>query len=183
MGMLSGFLKKRKNINNDSKSNFIFYRIVDTGRTEFEYTLQCIKTNAFFIATISDIISDSTFLLALHPTQACYLGIEYAKYINKNPTSGTNKNAKAREIVCRYGTYIISYQDRNGMVCFCDQETNQQFFMDPRDIALSEDLIEYFDASQAFYIGLFAGKKLQKSISDKNKIFPPPPRQKLMVIK
>jgi hypothetical protein len=32
--------------------------------------------------------------------------------------------------------------------------------MDPRDIALSEELITEFDATQAFYIGLLAGLKI-----------------------
>ena len=32
--------------------------------------------------------------------------------------------------------------------------------MDPRDIALSEEIITEFDASQAFYIGFLAGLKI-----------------------
>ena len=32
--------------------------------------------------------------------------------------------------------------------------------MDPRDIALTEELISEFDAAQAFYIGLTAGIKI-----------------------
>ena len=39
--------------------------------------------------------------------------------------------------------------------------------MDPRDIALSKDLIEEFDAMQAFHIGYLAGLKLRLPIIKK----------------
>lgn len=52
---------------------------------------------------------------------------------------------------------------------FVEIETNKEFLMDPRDIALSEKLIQEFDAVQAFYIGLFSGMKLNdKTMSDIN---------------
>ena len=40
--------------------------------------------------------------------------------------------------------------------------------MDPRDIALSQSLIEEFDAAQAFCIGILAGFKFVKSAEDHN---------------
>ena len=36
--------------------------------------------------------------------------------------------------------------------------------MDPRDIALSEELIQEFDAAHAFHIGLYAGHKMNNPI-------------------
>ena len=63
----------------------------------------------------------------------------------------------------RYGSYKICYQDRKGDICFSNQETDEVFVMNPRDIALSEELIQEFDAAQAFYIGVFAGLKLNNA--------------------
>lgn len=86
------------------------------------------------------------------------------------------------ETVYRYGAYTITYQDRNGMVCFCDQTSNEQLFMDPRDIAASDELIECFDASHTFYIGIFAGIKARKSASDRKK-YHLPSKHKLRLVK
>jgi hypothetical protein len=51
-------------------------------------------------------------------------------------------------------------KNREGSICFVNISTNEKFIMDPRDIALTEQLIQEFDAAQAFYIGLFAGLKI-----------------------
>ena len=42
--------------------------------------------------------------------------------------------------------------------------------MDPRDIALSEEIIQDFDAAQAFYLGLLAGLKLNNPATKRNEI-------------
>jgi len=52
-------------------------------------------------------------------------------------------------------------------IAFINTKTNQDFLMDPRDIALSEELIQEFDAAQAFYIGLWAGLKLNNTTNNK----------------
>ena len=44
------------------------------------------------------------------------------------------------------------------------RDNDEQFLMDPRDIALSRELIEEFDAAQAFYIGVWAGFKFVNSV-------------------
>lgn len=61
--------------------------------------------------------------------------------------------------MCRYGSYNLLYKDRRGFLGFECKDNDQQFLMDPRDIALSRELIEEFDAAQAFYIGVWAGLK------------------------
>jgi hypothetical protein len=49
------------------------------------------------------------------------------------------------------------------MLGFQNQLTNENHLMDPRDIALSREIIEEFDATQAFCIGVLAGLKLANS--------------------
>ncbi len=65
----------------------------------------------------------------------------------------------------RYGAYQIVYEDRVGNLCFICDQTKKEYLMDPRDIALSRELIEEFDAIQAFYIGYLAGLRLHNPIA------------------
>ena len=72
-------------------------------------------------------------------------------------------------ITYRYGIYQVLYEDREKNVNFINMLTKESFLMDPRDIALSQDLIQEFDAVQAFYIGFIAGLKLNNpTIKRKN---------------
>lgn len=145
----------------DKKSNFIFYKIVDFDSHSLLYTLQCINTKTTFLIQLVEIIFDVDILFSLHPVQACFVGIEYAKY-EKRHNINTFRHLKKLEqySICRYGSYRISYQNRNGEICFVHIGSNKNLILDPRDIALSEDLIIEFDAAQAFYIGISAGLKM-----------------------
>ncbi|MCD6040294.1 MAG: hypothetical protein K0S27_1694 [Gammaproteobacteria bacterium] len=166
MGLLSRIVDFIKNNRvTDKKSRYIFYKIVDSSHEKEKLILQCVKTRAFFNSSILEIVSDKSILHGLHPVQACFIGIEYASSCKKSNFSlgAACHNKKIRSDkyeYCRYGTYKICYQDRTGNVCFSDRKTNEVFLMDPQDIALSEELIQEFDAAQAFYIGVFTGLKL-----------------------
>lgn len=166
MGLLADILFRISKSNSKDasiKSNFIFYKIVDS-INDNKFTLQCINTSALFYANISDIVFDSYILQGLHPVQSCFIGIEYAKYIKKYETNLKNSRINNQKMnqysLNRYGYYSLCYQHRNGELCFVNNYTNEQFAMDPRDIALTEELITEFDATQAFYIGLLAGLKI-----------------------
>ena len=116
-------------------------------------------------AKINSIVFDIDILYGLHPIQAYYIGIEYSKYM-KNLSSPIEAKKKQKEklnnySVHRYGNYTLCFQNSEGNVCFVDKSTNEEFLMDPRDIALTEELIQEFDAAQAFYIGLLAGCRLK----------------------
>lgn len=147
----------------EKNSNYIFYKIIDSFNDN-TFTLQCINTNTIFYAKITDIIFDTNLLHGLHPIQACFIGIEYAKHIKKHESSLNTTNISSKKMnphsLNRYGCYSLSYQNRNGELYFINKETNEQFIMKPIDIAFSKELIAEFDATQAFYIGLLAGLKI-----------------------
>lgn len=145
--------------NNTEKANYIFYKII--GLTSDIYTLQCINKNVIFYAKITDIVFDMEILYGLHPIQACYIGVEYAKYLQKTdaPTAKFQHKKLYKYSVCRYGSYNLHYQDRKGNICFIKKNTSEEFIMQPSEILPNEDLIQEFDAGQAFYIGLLAGLK------------------------
>ena len=158
------------------KNHFILYKIVDSyllEDTEY-YKVQCINTKALLHITIEEIVFDWDILYALHPVQGCFVGIEYAKVIKSNH-SHKQCHTKSHSMVnkhstCRYGNNILLYQDREGLLGFECTISGKKFLMDPRDIALSRELIEEFDVAQAFCIGVLAGLKLVNPVAKHRKL-------------
>jgi hypothetical protein len=158
-----------KNFGKDRKIDHIFYKIVDFDVNSNEYIFQCINTHAVFRYNILEIVDDIDILYGLHPNQACFIGIEYANYFNnQKKLLKINKKCKYHEYdVPRYGKYSLQGQDRKGNILFIEIANNIEFLMNPCEIALSETLIQEFDAAQAFYIGFFTG--INNSNRDKSK--------------
>jgi hypothetical protein len=181
--LFSGWIGK--NLNNDaSKSaSHVFYRIVDSPKSG-KYVLQCINTSAVFYAEINEIVFDSDILHRLHPLQACYIGLEYGDLLSKStsiPLKQLGCDADENEN-SSHGTIHLCYQDRKGNLHFVNKKTNENFKMDPCDIALSEKLLIEFDAAQAFYIGLLASLKMN-NLMKKKESYKKPIYAKLRLIK
>lgn len=153
----------------DDKEKYIFYKIIDSyfSKGVEHYTIQCINKKSMFHAKINEIVFDTDILYGFHPIQACYIGMEYAKQFKTlNITSEKNYNAVKDNCISRYGIYTLVAQDRKGDISFVKKGTQKQFVMNPRDIALSKELIVEFDASEAFHIGFLAGLKLHNPVKD-----------------
>jgi len=161
-GMLSKLTLKIRN-NVETKSKYIFYKIVDYFKEDNAYLLQCINTKATFRLTLTELVFDIDILYGLHPIQACYIGLEYSKLMQNNnqPQTKKQKDKIKASSVCRYGEYKLCFQNRKGDMCFFSRKTHKEFIMDPLEIARAEELINQFDAAQTFYIGLLAGLKLK----------------------
>lgn len=169
--LINNFTSRGKS---SGKANFIFYKIVDS-LEENKYVLQCKNTKAIINLKLEEIVFDLDILHRLHPAQSCYIGIEYSKYIkflsSQVEIQKRNKEKFRTHDIFRYGNYRLISQDRQGDICFLNVKTNEEFIMDPRDIALSEELINEFDAAQSFYIGLLTGLRLNnKTIKKENPI-------------
>src|SRR5262249_14490375 len=104
----------------NNKSAYIFYKIVDFLEETKEFALQCINTKAIFYEKILDIVLDTDILYSLHPIQACFVGIEYAIFQKNNPQT-ILKNAQLKKLnkpcINRYGKYSLKYQERGGKFC------------------------------------------------------------------
>lgn len=153
-------------------NEFIMYKVVDFYKVKNNeyYKVQCINTKGLVPLTIGEIVFDLDILHGLHPIQGCFIGIEYAKVIKATPTEGAKNQVKSQNMLNkysmnRYGNNNLMYQDRNGLLGFERSSTGEEFLMDPRDIALSRELIEEFDAAQAFCIGVLAGLKFVNPVS------------------
>lgn len=160
----SWFLKKT---NRPRKSeDYIFYKIVDHSDETSLYKLQCINTFSLFDSSLGEIVFDLDILHGLHPIQACYIAIEFSR---KSHSEELKISSKKNTNISRYGKYQLYSEDRIGNIHFFDKFSKQELVMDPRDIALTEELIEEFDASEAFYIGFRAGRKLGVKIAQVRK--------------
>lgn len=170
--MLSSFSFSDISRKFDTRSNYIFYKIVDYSEKNLLYLLQCINTNALFRLKIEEIILDTDILYFLHPIQSCYVGLEYAKICRgKNLTQAFNRKYKqpSCDLKPRYGNYYLLSQDRKGELCVVHEKTGKEFIFDARDLVLSKELMQEFDASQAFQIGFLAGLKVNNPLFSKNK--------------
>jgi len=153
-------------------SKSIFYRIIDLDQSTQTYTLQCVNTRAIFFANIADIIFDKNIIYRLHPIQTCYMGIEYDKVLEKKSLSIPKNYPNTKDPFTNFSkTYRLCSQDRKNNVCFINHHTKEEFIMDPRDIVLSEAVIEAFDSAEAFHIGLLAGLKIKEAREKSSKSY------------
>ena len=159
------FLKCIKQIKSDVNYH-ILYKIVESyiKNDEVYYKLHCSYTKIVLDMTIHEIVFDLDILYGLHPIQGCFIGIEYAKIIRGTLGALKHKNKQqnttTKYSISRYGSNNLLYQDRKGFLGFECKNSGESFIMDPRDIALSKKLIDEFDTTQSFFIGVQAGLKL-----------------------
>ncbi|PJE14245.1 hypothetical protein [Legionella sp.] len=174
---ISKKLLKIFNNGNQNKNESILYRIVDSYNHNGEegFKVQRINTKAVFPILLQEIVLDLDILYGLHPIQSCFVGIEYSKtsLTTRNfnfLAQSTKKIMKNLYAVNRYGNNKLLYQDREGNLGFKSKDKDD-VLMDPRDIVLSQSLIEEFDADQAFCIGILAGIRFVKfSTQDRKRI-------------
>lgn len=164
MGLFAGILR---NISIHDKTdsalaNYIFYKIVDSIPDTNIYYFQCINTSVIFRVEISSLLTEMDIVLGLHPIQACYIGIEYATRIGLSKINNTLGAAEQFDLSGnRYGRYKIKYLDRKENVVFECNQTQQILSLDATMISRSKELIQEFDAGEAFYIGFLSGNKMK----------------------
>ena len=151
---------------NANRINCILYTLLDAFIEEevLYYKIQPINKSNIFMVKLEDLVFDTTILWGLTPFEASCVGIEYAAFFyNKKTAGGITKQPKISQYMrCRYGSYELLFQNRTGQLVFMHRSSLHYFMMVPEAIAFSKELIEEFDAAQAFYIGLLAGLKLNR---------------------
>ncbi|KTC76067.1 phosphomannose isomerase GDP mannose pyrophosphorylase [Legionella birminghamensis] len=145
-----------------TKGKFILYKIVDYD--EDNYLIQCINTRGIIPMSLEEILCDVVILFGLHPIQSCFVGIEYIRTNLTHPfLKITQKNCISSYQNSRYGKYNLLFQNRDGLVGFECKTTDEIYIREPSEIALAKKIIEEFDAIQAFYIGVMAGRQFAKN--------------------
>ncbi len=149
----------------------ILYRVVEVSEDFHLLAVHRINTKAIIKMTIQELVYDKDILYGLHPYQACFVGLQYAEIIKAKTSNLAPDTITSLYDYCqtRYGKYQIIEQTRNKDIIFQNTITNQIHTMEPRDVALSEEIISEFDAIQSFYIGLLAGLRINKPITKHKK--------------
>ncbi len=158
-------------------SNYILYIIVDA-HGDSEFVLRCKNKHCTFISNIFDMVSDPNIISGLHPIQACFIGIEFVKFLSNNPSKIKQKKVVNDYPDSRYGIYQFCSIEYKGKVRFINRQNNKEYIMDPFDIAISKKLISEFDATQAFHIGILAGNEIDDTSTKSSK-----PKTRLRLIK
>lgn len=131
------------------------------------YIIQCVNSKSIFEAHLSEIVFDTDILYGLHPLQACFIGIEFSKFIKTNTLEQASRikeiNVMNKQVVHNYGILKLKYQNRNGDICFINNYTNEENIMSPKDIAFTDSIIRKFHAEQAFFIGMCTGQKIHNN--------------------
>lgn len=105
-------------------------------------------------------MSNPDILYNLNPVEACHIGITYMNYINKEFNQQMESPIHSMKSPVNFAeSFKILYEDRNKDIIFMNLKTNEKIKMDPREIALSDTMIQRFHAADAFYIGMCAARK------------------------
>lgn len=171
MGLFAALFHKTEFLQKNSVAipkmqDFVFYKIIDYDENLYQCFLQCINTSQMFRASLVDIINDFDILYGLHPIQACFVGMEYAKYLRKKQNLSENKKISPKVSQCgqsRYGRYSILYYKKNGYFVLLCKESGRELTESAYNLAFSKEWMQDFDANEAFYIGQEAYKILMNS--------------------
>lgn len=164
MKFIFDFIRKLINIiRYDILSYHFYYKIIDE-IDEHNFKIQCKNSKTLFDASIYEIVF-TDILHNMDPVQACFIGARYSKVI-KCKTEPMNFNFPNENRTENLANCFIKYQDRKGLICYFDFNTNKEHFCDPLTLASDDKLIANFSPEQAFYIGIFAGLKISAKKSN-----------------
>ena len=118
-----------------------------------------IGSHTIFKLPIADVMCDAEIISNIPSEQACWLGYYCGKMCNKTLLEDYSHTFSIRSI---QGNYKISSQDRKGNIVYFNSKTQEIFTATPIEICENENVIKQFDPSQACYIGILAGKAVDK---------------------
>lgn len=105
-------------------------------------------------------INDLRLISQLSSVEACYLGGHYGKVLSEKRLKSDNQSSMSFLLKNSLGRYSIVCQDRSGRIGYYDKYSKTTFSKKPIDIVKDENIIKYFNSSQACYIGILAGIEL-----------------------
>jgi len=145
----------------------IRYLITDFDNSTGKIVFLCYGSRAFFTKNIADVISEDKVISGLHPEQACFLGIIYARWIKEmriNCNSEKYIGLKGRH---NYNSSVEDQIifDRSGNIIFTDRRTRETKIIKAHIVASTSELISRFNPVVACSIGMYIGSNIRK-ISD-----------------
>ena len=136
----------------------IIFRIIHIDKMGVQLRLK--GKNAVFTQTLLDIVYQNTIISGLSPIDACQLGVFYGFNLNKLPAEEEKNYAPFA--INNKGRYRITSQNRRGEITFIDTLTKKIKTLPLTNLVKKTAIIQHFDPTQACYIGLLAGMKIQQ---------------------
>lgn len=132
-----------------------------------------VRHKAIFIkATFSEAISDGAIIGNVSPWEACWLGGHFGRALRANQEGrGALKKAKKLSYLlsANGGRYRVVFEDREGRIGYLDTKTGREFVEHSVTIATNDMIINRFNPSQACYIGILAGIRMERAIASDGK--------------
>ena len=163
--MKNKFLVLLNAIKNPHHQRPIYYRLSSISIEEQTAILHVVNKSIFIKQTFSEIISNSDVIEGLSCEHACWIGVYYGKALRNALDRKTNlKNIKKPSYLLqhKYGHYKIICENRDGTIGCIHTKTRNELNAHPLSIAQDKIFINYFDVSQACYIGILAGISIEK---------------------
>lgn len=135
------------------------YVIIDFDVDTSELTFLTYGSRGTFKRSLMDVSLDPSLVSALDVTQACYLGLKMAEYLEYKNEPMTPKEASRARRAPRGVTHQVSF-DRHGHVIYVDPESDIMISQSALLVAKTDQLLRKFTPEVAYAIGLYAGKRL-----------------------
>ncbi|MFI4957402.1 MAG: hypothetical protein ACHQAX_09385 [Gammaproteobacteria bacterium] len=138
------------------KTKFV---IIDFDVETSELTFLTYGSRGTFKRSLMDVSLDASLVSDLDVTQACYLGLKMAEFLQyKNEPMTPKQQAKAHRAP-QGVTHQVSF-DRHGHVIYVDPESDIMISQSAILIAKDDTLLRKFSPEVGYAIGLYAGKRL-----------------------
>lgn len=135
------------------------YVIIDFDVNESVLTFLTYGSRGTFKRSLMDVSLDATLVFDLDVTQACYLGLKMAEFLQyKNEPMTPKQEGQARRAP-KGVTHQVSF-DRHGHVIYVDPESDIMVSQCALLIAKNDTLLRKFSPDIGYAIGLYAGKRL-----------------------
>lgn len=133
--------------------------------------LRCKNVRTVLKTDCKTIISDSSLIAGLSPIHCAFIGGSFGRALRTSIQSNTawkKKNEMSFLLQDNNGRYRIISEKRSGEIGYIDKKTKQIFVEDPLTIVNTDHIISRFDSSQACYLGILAGIRIENTkIRDK----------------
>lgn len=137
------------------------YVIVDVDIDNALLTFTSRGSRAVFKRSLMEVSLDPALIARLDVTQACYVGLKVAEYVQYQAASLSSSQEKLASRLAS-GTPAARYVsfDRHGYVVYVDPATDTMATHLALDIAKDARLLRQFPPDIAYAIGLYVGKRL-----------------------
>lgn len=135
------------------------YVIIDFDETAAMFTFLAYGTRGIFKRSVMDVSLDSSLVSDMDVTQACYLGLKVAEFLQYKNEPMNHRQHKLAERAPVGVTHQVSF-DRHGNVIYVDAESGAVMSHGAMDIARNDALLRRFSPDVGYAIGLYAGKRM-----------------------